>query len=63
MTPVLARIVSRYLAGALVSYGLVGVETGAALAVDPDLAILIGAVLGAATEVIYAIAKRKGWAT
>ena len=58
-----ARIVLRYLVGAAVMYGLIGAETGEYLAVDPDLTLVIGSVIGAVVEVVYAYAKRKGWAT
>jgi hypothetical protein len=63
MTGILARIVARYLSGALVAYGVVPHEVGADLAMDPDVALVLGAIIGAATEGIYAWAKRQGWAT
>lgn len=59
----LARIILRYLVGAAVMYGLIGAETGEYLAVDPDLTLVIGSIIGAVVEVVYAYAKRKGWAT
>ncbi|WP_283177903.1 hypothetical protein [Gemmobacter sp. 24YEA27] len=61
MTIVIARIIARYLAGALVAYGLL--EHPDARAVEPDLAILIGAGIGMLTEGAYALARRFGWAT
>ena len=61
MIPVIARIAACYIAGALVAYGLM--EHPDALAIEPDLAILIGASIGALTEGVYALAKRWGWTT
>ena len=63
MIPVLARIILRYASGALVTYGLIPHEVGAELAMDQELALILGGVIGAATEGVYAFAKRKGWAT
>ena len=63
MTPVIVRILARYLSGALVSYGIIPHEVGADLAVDPDVVLVLGAIIGAATEGLYALAKRWGWAT
>lgn len=63
MTAVLTRILARYLAGALVFYGLIDPDSGAELAVDPDVALLIGLLIGAITEGAYALARRWGWAT
>lgn len=59
----ISRIALRYIAAALVTYGLVPHDVGSQIAVDPDLISLAGAVIGFATEALYAIAKRKGWAT
>ena len=63
MSAILARIVARYLAGALVAYGLIPHEVGQELAMDPDVALVLGAAISAVTEAVYAIAKRKGWTT
>lgn len=63
MQAVILRIAMRYLSGALVSYGLIPAEVGADLAVDPDVALVLGAIIGAVTEAAYAWAKRKGLAT
>ena len=60
---VISRIVARYLSGALVSYGAVSPEVGADLAMDPDVALVLGGIIGAATEGIYAWARKMGWAT
>lgn len=63
ITALAARIILRYLAGALVAWGLVAPEEAHILAMDTDLALLIGAGLTALVEGGYALAKRKGWAT
>ena len=60
---VISRIIARYLSGALVSYGAISPEVGANLAIDPDVALVLGAIIGAATEGIYTWAKKRGWAT
>mgnify|MGYP003459522747 CR=1 FL=1 len=61
LIPVIARIIARYASGALVAYGVIPHEAGAELAMDPDLALMIGAGLGALTEGFYALAVRFGW--
>ena len=58
-----ARIFLRYIAAALVSYGILPIDVGAQVAVDPDLIAITGAALGVAVEGVYALAKRRGWAT
>lgn len=63
MAAIFGRILARYLSGALVAYGLLPHEVGAELAMDPDVALVLGAGIGALTEAVYAVAKRKGWAT
>lgn len=67
VNPVIIRNILRYCAGALVARGIIGAETGTALAADPVLieatSIAAGLALGAATEAIYAVAKRLGWRT
>lgn len=63
MPVVFARIILRYLSGALVAYGAMAPELGEQLAMDQDLALGLGAILGVATEGFYAVAKRKGWTT
>ncbi|MFE3836074.1 hypothetical protein [Pseudogemmobacter sonorensis] len=57
----ISRILARWLASALVTYGLVAPQYGAAL--DHDLALVLGALIGAGTEAAYALAKRRGWST
>lgn len=54
----LARIVLRYAVGAVV-----GMDSGRLLAGDPDVVTMVALAVGAAVEAIYAIAKRRGWAT
>lgn len=53
-----ARIVLRYGIGYLA-----GSEAGEALALDGDAVLMLSLALGAAVEGLYALAKRKGWAT
>jgi len=59
----IARIILRYAAAALVTYGIVPIEVGAQIAVDPDLIALAGLALAALVEVGYALARNRGWAT
>ncbi|MBI6628311.1 hypothetical protein [Pontibaca salina] len=59
----LSRITLRWIASALVTYGLVTPDAGALIAVDPDLIALAGVIIGATVEGAYAIAKRNGWQT
>ena len=59
----ISRIILRYLAAALVTYGLVPVDVGAQIAMDPDLIAMLGLTLAALVELIYNLAKRRGWAT
>lgn len=63
MIPVISRIVARYLSGGLISIGLLSPDLAAEFAMDPDVALVLGAIIGAATEGAYAWAKRKGLAT
>jgi ABC-type uncharacterized transport system permease subunit len=56
-----ARIVARYVIGALAAKFGGDVLTGPEL--ENVLALTITALAGAATEAVYAYAKRKGWAT
>ena len=59
----ISRIILRYLAAALVTYGIVPVDVGAQIAMDPDLIAMLGLTLAALVELIYNLAKRRGWAT
>lgn len=54
----IARIVIRYVVGLIV-----GADTAGILAADPDVITITAVAIGGAVEVLYAIAKRKGWAT
>ena len=54
----IARIVIRYVVGLIV-----GADTAGILAADPDVITMAAVDIGGAVEVLYAIAKRKGWAT
>lgn len=57
----IARIVARYIVGALVAYGVFGPDDAAVI--EPEFALIVGTIAGAAVEGLYAIAVRKGWAT
>jgi len=59
----ISRIILRYLAAALVTYGIVPVNVGDQIAMDPDLIALLGLTLAASVELSYKLAKRRGWAT
>lgn len=61
MTAVIARIILRYLSGALVAYGVIPHEVGAEVAMDPDLALILGSAIGAVTEGFYTLAVKRGW--
>ena len=63
MSMVIARIALRYLSGALMTAGLLDADLADTVALDPDLLMLVGAGLAAATEGVYAAAKKMGWAT
>ena len=54
----IARILIRYAVGLIVGDDMAGI-----LAADPDVITIAAVAIGAAVEVLYAIAKRKGWAT
>ena len=60
----IARIVVRYGAAALVTWGLLPADVAAGLADDPDVvqsvAVVLGLLAGAAAETWYALAKRLG---
>jgi hypothetical protein len=61
MTAVFARILLRYVAGALIAAGYLDATMGSSIANDPDLLILVGTVIGAATEGAYYLAHKLGW--
>ena len=52
----ISRIILRYLAAALVTYGIVPVDVGAQIATDPDLIALLGLTLATLVELIYTLA-------
>ena len=62
MKMVLVRITTRYLAGALVAYGLLEPDLAAELVLDPDMALIMGAIFASVTEFTYGLAHRYGWA-
>jgi hypothetical protein len=57
----IARILARYASGALVAYG--AFSHGDAELIQPDLALMIGAAMGALVEGVYALARKRGWTT
>ena len=57
MNGAIARIIIRYGVGLAI-----GVNAGEALAGNPDIVLIVAALVGVATEYIYRVAKRKGWA-
>lgn len=65
MSAVVARIVLRYGAGALVAKGLLDADTAAGLSSDQDLIavaqVAAGAAIGVGTEVAYWLARKFGW--
>ena len=58
MNAPIARIILRYLVGLTI-----GADYGNVLAGDPDVVTIVAMAIGAGVESIYALAKRKGWAT
>lgn len=63
MISVIARILLRYAAAALVTAGLLDSDIALQIGADPDLLMLLGMAIGLAVEMAYAAAKRLGWAT
>lgn len=65
MTAVIARIILRYGAGALVAKGLLSADLAAGLTADQDITaiaeIAAGAIIGVGTEFAYYCARRFGW--
>lgn len=59
-----SRIAARYISGALVAKGVIDASTAGAI--DADVIALltttVGLVIGLATEWLYALARRLGWA-
>ena len=62
-----ARIIMRYLAGALVAKGILDPTIGGTLASDPDILmaveVVLGLIVGAVSEFSYARAKKTGGPT
>lgn len=54
----IARILIRYAVGLVI-----GMDAAGVLAGDPEIVTMVATGIGAAVEAVYAIAKRKGWAT
>ena len=54
----LARIAIRYGVGIFI-----GMAQAEVLAADPDVVTVVALAIGATVEAVYAIAKRRGWAT
>ena len=63
MIPVISRIVARYVSGGLMTIGVLSPDLAQEFAMDPDVALVLGAIIAAATEAGYAFAKKRGWAT
>lgn len=67
LAPVVARIVLRYLSGALMAWGGGVAATGQALLAAPEIeaavTLIVGAGIGAAVEWIYARARVSGGPT
>lgn len=67
LTPVIVRIVLRYLSGALLAWGGAVAATGEALLAAPEieaaLTLIVGTLIGAAVEWVYARARRTGGPT
>lgn len=63
----LSRIVLRYGAGALVTFGFITADMGHMIADDPDLVAIISLALGGIGAFIaeygYQLARKRGWAT
>lgn len=62
-----SRILARYIAGALVTFGFLEMSFAREIGADPDFALIIqtvlGALIGIGVEAWYWFAKRMGWAT
>jgi hypothetical protein len=63
MIPVISRIIARYVSGGLMTIGVLSPDLASEFAMDPDVALVLGGIIGAATEAVYAWAKKKGLAT
>jgi hypothetical protein len=54
----IARIIIRYSVGLIV-----GADAAGLMAADPDMVTVAAVAIGGAVEVLYSLAKKKGWAT
>jgi hypothetical protein len=54
----IARIIIRYAVGLIV-----GADAAGLMAADPDMVTVAAVAIGGAVEVLYSVAKKKGWAT
>ncbi len=63
MPAILARIIARYVSGGLMTIGVLSPDLADQFAMDPDVALDLGGIIGVVTEGIYAWAKRHGWTT
>lgn len=71
MSAVFVRILLRWLAGALVTYGVLTADLADIITSDPDIVtaleqgmtVLAGILAGVLAEAWYYLAKRLGWAT
>ena len=63
LNPAVIRILLRYGAGALAGYSVLPREITDMLANDPELVGTIAALIAAAVEGFYLVAKRFGWRT
>ncbi len=63
----ISRIILRYIAAALVTYGLATPEMAGLLAADAEverlIVVVVGGLLGAITEAAYAVARKTGGPT
>ncbi len=67
MSAAFIRILLRYLAGVLVTRGLLSSDDGNWITSDPDIAMILetgaGLMIASADELWYMLAKRLGWRT
>ena len=63
IAPVLVRIALRYGSAALIAFGIMSPEAADTVALDPDIALVLGLLIGAAVEGWYAWVRRHGGAT
>ena len=65
MTSVIIRILLRYVAGILVTRGLIGSDDASAFSTDPDIQMVLetglGLAIASATEAWHWLARRFNW--